>query len=151
MIEEGLAELAAFRQPGGAEVTRVPPSTTSAKVNFADAAASDSQVTDLENEVAVLKKKVAVNETARHTADDEVVKLRSDLANLQDYINELHEKQEAAQQEKVLRQARKQEHEAKKREAWLAAEKNGRNGDAVIQKMDIDGAVTSDSDDQSDE
>ncbi|KAJ5124223.1 uncharacterized protein N7515_008048 [Penicillium bovifimosum] len=151
MLEEGLAELAAFRQPGGAEVTHVAPSTTPTTVNSAGAAASDSQVTDLENEVAVLKKKVAVNETARHTADDEVVKLRSDLANLQDYINELHEKQEAAQQKKVLRQARKQEHEAKKREAWLAAEKSGRSGDAVIQKMDIDDAVTSDSDDQSDE
>jgi hypothetical protein len=36
----------------------------------------------IENEVAVLKKKVAVNETARHNADDEVVQLRSDLANV---------------------------------------------------------------------
>lgn len=151
MIEEGLAELASFRQSGGAEVSRVAPSAASPSQTLENAAARDSQISELENEVTVLKKKVAVNETARHTADDEVVKLRSNLANLQDYINELHEKQEAAQQEKVLRQARKQEHEAKKREAWLAAEKKGRNGDAVIQKMDIDGAVTSDSDDQSDE
>lgn len=151
MIEDGLAELAAFRQPSNAEVTRVGPSTGPAREIAEDTAARDSQVTELENEVSVLKKKVAVNETARHNADDEVVQMRSELANLQDYINELHEKQEAAQQEKVLRQARKQEHETKKREAWLAAEKKGRNGDAVIQKMDIDGAVTSDSDDQSDE
>ncbi|KAJ5192472.1 hypothetical protein N7449_008614 [Penicillium cf. viridicatum] len=151
MIEDGLAELAAFRQPSNAEVTRVASSTAPARETAEDTAARDSQVTELENEVSVLKKKVAVNETARHNADDEVVQLRSELANLQDYINELHEKQEAAQQEKVLRQARKQEHETKKREAWLAAEKKGRNGDAVIQKMDIDGAVTSDSDDQSDE
>ncbi|KAJ5780494.1 hypothetical protein N7457_005654 [Penicillium paradoxum] len=151
MIEDGLAELAAFRQPGGAEVTRVTANTTPSRQALEDTAARDSQVAGLENEVAVLKKKVAVNETARHTADDEVVQLRSELANLQDYINELHEKQEAAQQEKVLRQARKQEREAKKREAWLAAEKKGRNGDTVIQKMDIDGALTSDSDDQSDE
>ncbi|KAJ6146347.1 hypothetical protein N7497_008329 [Penicillium chrysogenum] len=151
MIEDGLAELAAFRQPSSAEVTRVASNAAPPKEALEDTAARDSQVTELENEVAVLKKKVAVNETARHNADDEVVQLRSDLANLQDYINELHEKQEAAQQEKVLRQARKQEHETKKREAWLAAEKKGRNGDAVIQKMDIDGAVTSDSDDPSDE
>ncbi|KAJ9485099.1 hypothetical protein VN97_g8270 [Penicillium thymicola] len=151
MIEDGLAELAAFRQPSNAEVTRVGPSTAPTREIAEDTAARDSQVTELENVVSVLKKKVAVNETARHNADDEVVQMRSELANLQDYINELHEKQEAAQQEKVLRQARKQEHETKKREAWLAAEKKGRNGDAVIQKMDIDGAVTSDSDDQSDE
>ncbi|KAJ5472965.1 hypothetical protein N7530_006966 [Penicillium desertorum] len=151
MFEDGLAELAAFRQPGSAEVPRVASNAAPARETLEDTAARDSQVTELENEVAVLKKKVAVNETARHNADDEVVQLRSDLANLQDYINELHEKQEAAQQEKVLRQARKQEHETKKREAWLAAEKKGLNGDAVVQKMDIDGAVTSDSDDPSDE
>jgi hypothetical protein len=38
-------------------------------------------VTELENEVAVLKKKVAVNETARHNADDEVVQLRFSAAS----------------------------------------------------------------------
>ncbi|KAJ6087348.1 hypothetical protein N7467_006262 [Penicillium canescens] len=152
MIEDGLAELAAFRQPGGAEVIRVSSSTPVASQSAEDAATRDLQVTELESEVSVLKKKVAVNETARHSADDEVVKLRSDLANLQDYINELHEKQEAAQQDKVVRQARKQEHATKRREAWLAAEKKGRNGDAAMKKMEIDdGALTSDSDDQSDE
>lgn len=149
MIDDGLAELAAFRQPG-TEV-RVSGSAGSAPNAPVEDAARESQVAELESKVSVLKKKVAVNETARHNADDEVVQLRSDLANLQDYINELHEKQEAARQAKVLRQARKQEHETKKREAWLAAEKKGRSGDAVVQKMDVDGAVTSDSDDQSDE
>jgi pre-rRNA-processing protein IPI3 len=79
------------------------------------------------------------------------VQLRSDLATLQDYINELHEKQEAAQRDKVARQARKEEREIKKREAWLAAEKKGRNGDAAMKKMDVDGDLTSDSDDLSDE
>jgi pre-rRNA-processing protein IPI3 len=145
MIEDGLSELAAFHQPG----TEVRASGGAPKAPVEDTA-RESQVAELESEVSVLKKKVAVNETARHNADDEVVQLRSDLANLQDYINELHEKQEAARQAKVLRQARKQEHETKKREAWLAAEKNGRSGDAIVQKMDVDDAATSDSDDQSD-
>jgi hypothetical protein len=43
-------------------------------------ALQDHLRSELENEVAVLKKKVAVNETARHNADDEVVQLRSDTA-----------------------------------------------------------------------
>ncbi|KAJ5357600.1 hypothetical protein N7541_004758 [Penicillium brevicompactum] len=142
MIDEGLAELASFGQPGtevraGAAKPQAAPAQ--------DSRQSQAQVTELENEVSVLKKKVAVNETARHNADDEVVQLRSDLANLQDYINELHEKQEAARKAKVLRRARKQEHETKKREVWLAAEKKGQSGDAAVQKMDVD-AEASDSD-----
>ncbi|KAJ5766869.1 uncharacterized protein N7511_004485 [Penicillium nucicola] len=150
MIQDGLTELAAFRQPG-AEV-RVSSSAPVARESAAESAARESQVTELESEVSVLKKKVAVNETARHSADDEVVKLRSKLANLQDHINELHEKQELAQQDKAMRQAKKQERATKRREVWLAAEKKGRNGDAAVKKMEIDdGAVTSDSDDQSDE
>ncbi|KAJ5692661.1 hypothetical protein N7462_002084 [Penicillium macrosclerotiorum] len=135
MIEDGLAELAAFRQLGGANSAHV-----------------ENHVADLEAEVAMLKKKVAVNDTARHASSDEVVRLRSDLAQLQDYINALHEKQEASHRDKVLRQARKEERETKRREAWLAAEKKGRNGDAAMKKMEVDdGLVTSDSDDQNDE
>lgn len=150
MIEEGLAELSAFRQPGAAEVSyvsNVPTADTSV-----DSGASEAQVAELETEIATLKKKAAVNDTARHASTDEVVQLRSDLVHLQDYINELHGKQEAAQRGKISRQARKEEREAKRRDAWFAAEKKGRNGDAVMKKMEIDdGMVTSDSDDQSDE
>ncbi|CAG8219455.1 unnamed protein product [Penicillium salamii] len=144
MLDEGLAELASFNQPG-AEV-RV--SASAARPSAAPIEDSRAQVTELENEVSVLKKKVAVNETARHNADDEVVQLRSDLANLQDYINELHEKQEAARKAKVLRRARKQDREKKRREAWLAAEKKGQSGDAAIQKMDVDASSDSDQSDE---
>jgi pre-rRNA-processing protein IPI3 len=147
MIEEGLAELAALRQPGGSDIIRVAPTAATPATTQ-----NDTQVADLEAEIAMLKKKVAVNDTARHANVSEVTKLRVDLAHLQDYINELHEKQEVAQQDKVQRQARKEERETKRREAWLAAEKKGRNGDAVMKKMEIDdGMLTSESDDQSDE
>jgi pre-rRNA-processing protein IPI3 len=147
MIEEGLAELAALRQPGGSDIVRVAPTAATPATTQ-----NDTQVADLEAEIAMLKKKVAVNDTARHANVSEVTKLRVDLAHLQDYINELHEKQEVAQQDKVQRQARKEERETKRREAWLAAEKKGRNGDAVMKKMEIDdGMLTSESDDQSDE
>jgi pre-rRNA-processing protein IPI3 len=153
MIEEGLAELAALRQPGGSDVIRVAPAASALADTSAHATTQeDTHVADLEAENAMLKKKVALNDTARHANASEVSQLRSDLAQLQDYINELHEKQEVAQQDKVQRQARKEEREAKRREAWLAAEKKGRNGDAVTKKMEIDDdMLTSESDDQSDE
>lgn len=150
MIEEGLAELSAFRQPG-AETSRVAV-TSSVSAPLVDTAAQDDRVAELEAEIAMLKQKAAVHDKTRHTSAEEVVQLRSDVTQLQDYINELHGKQEATQQAKVQRQARKAERETKKREAWFAAEKKGRNGDAAMRKMEIDdGMLTSDSDDQSDE
>lgn len=152
MIEDGLAELAALRHGGGASVTHVAPATPALADTSADAAARDNHVTELEGEVAMLRKKAAVNDAARHANADEVAQLRSEMARLRDYLNEVHEKREAAQRGKVLRQARKEEREAKRREAWFAAEKKGRNGDAVMKKMEIDeGVLTSESDDQSDE
>lgn len=152
IIEDGLAELAALRQCGGVNVSHVAPATSALADTTADVAARDNHVTELEAELVMLKKKVAVNDAARHETADEAVQLRSNLAHLQDYINELHEKQEAAQRGKAARQARKEEREARRREAWFAAEKKGRNGDAAMGKMDIDeGELTSESDDQSDE
>ena len=151
MIEDGLAELAALRQGGGAQVSHVT-SATSALADDSDAAARNNHVTALEAEIAMLKKKAAANDTARHATTDEVVQLRSDLAQLQDYINEMHGKQEAGQHAKVQRHARKEEQETKRREAWFAAEKKGRNGDKVMQKTEIDdGLLTGESDDQGDE
>ncbi|GLB10225.1 pre-rRNA-processing protein ipi3 [Aspergillus tubingensis] len=147
MLEEGLAELAAFSQPTS---NGAPVSSIAHGISDEDLAAKDSQISQLEAELATLKKKSSVNETARQSTTDEVTKLRSDLANLHDYINELHEKQEQAQREKILRQARKEERETRRREAWFAAEKKGKKGDAVLRKMDAEDTVmTSDTDDQS--
>ncbi|PYH65282.1 putative ribosomal assembly complex component Ipi3 [Aspergillus vadensis CBS 113365] len=147
MLEEGLAELAAFSQPTS---NGAPVSSIAQGISDEDLAAKDSQISQLEAELATLKKKSSVNETARQSTTDEVTKLRSDLANLHDYINELHEKQEQAQREKILRQARKEERETRRREAWFAAEKKGKKGDAVLRKMDAEDTVmTSDTDDQS--
>ncbi|KAB8236851.1 putative ribosomal assembly complex component Ipi3 [Aspergillus alliaceus] len=148
MIEEGLAELAVFSQPGGSTVQV---STLMAQAtNDEDLAAKDSHIACLENEIAALKKKAAANEAARQLTTDEATKLRSDLVNLHDYINELHQKQDQSQKEKVLRQARKEERETHKREAWFAAEKKGKKGDAVLRRMEAeDPAQTSDSDDRS--
>lgn len=153
MMEEGLAELAALsqgqKQPG---IQQPSPSTVHSTQALEDTTAKDTQIATLEAELSTLKKKSIVSETARQTTTDEVTKLRSDLIHLQDYVNELHQKQEQTQREKVQRQARKEKRETKRRDAWFAAEKKGRNGDAVVKKMDLDdGAQTSDSDDQSSE
>lgn len=150
MIEDGLAELAALRQGGGTNVSHVAPATSAHADTSADAAARDNHVSELEAEVTMLKNMVAVNDTARHAAADEYVKLRAEFTRLQDYLNEVREKQQAAYRDKVLRQARKEEREARRREAWFAAEKKGRDGDAVMKQMEIDeGILTSESDDQS--
>lgn len=154
MMEEGLAELAAMSsQPGSiAPGNTLPQAVSSTAQDTEDASLKSAQISALEEELAALKKKATVSENARQSTTDEVTRLRSDLNHLQDYTNELHQKQEQTQREKVNRQARKEKREAKKREAWFAAEKKGRNGDAAVQKMDIDGgALTSDTDEQSDE
>lgn len=152
LLDEGLAELAALRQSGTADITRVPSTTSAILDTSAYAPAQESHVAELEEEIALLKQRAAANDTARHASADEVVQLRSDLARLQDYINDLTEKQEVAQRDKLLRQARKEDREAKRREAWFAAEKKGRNGDAAMTKMDIDdGMLTSDTDEKGDD
>lgn len=145
MMEEGLAELAAMSQPGSNGIQQSATIPTAVE----DTTAKDTQIASLEEEISTLKKKSSVSETARHSTTDEVTKLRSDLIHLQDYINELHQKQEQTQREKIQRQARKEERESRKRNAWFAAEKKGKNGDAVLNKMDVDdGFQTSDTDDQ---
>ena len=145
MMEEGLAELAAMSQPGSNGTHQCAAIPTEVE----DTTAKDTQIVSLEEEISSLKKKSSVSDAARHSTTDEVAKLRSDLIHLQDYINELHQKQEHTQREKIQRQARKEERENKKRDAWFAAEKKGKNGDAVLNKMDVDdGFQTSDTDDQ---
>ncbi|OJK00725.1 hypothetical protein ASPACDRAFT_27403 [Aspergillus aculeatus ATCC 16872] len=143
MLEEGLAELAAFDQGSTGNAGN-------SGITDEEAFAKDAQIAQLEGDLAILKKKASINETARQSTTDEVTQLRADLANLHDYINELHGKQEQAQREKILRQARKEERETRRREAWFAAEKKGKKGDAVLKKMDAEDTVmTSDTDDQS--
>lgn len=148
MMEEGLAELAAMSQPGNV-ISQVPTAPT-LEMTDVDTSAQNTQIATLEEELATIKKKSTISESARQATTDEVTKLRSDLVHLQEHINELHQKQEQVQREKVQRQARKEKREARNREAWFAAEKKGRNGDKTVQKMEADdGEMTSDTDEQS--
>ncbi|KAJ0422143.1 WD40-repeat-containing domain protein [Aspergillus carlsbadensis] len=145
MLEQGLAELATVGQPASAATA--PSSNVAMDI---DDPAKDSQIADLESEIATLKQKVSVSQTARQVTTEEVTKLRSDLANLHDYINELQKKEEQSYREKIRREARKEERAALRREAWFAAEKKGKNGDAALRRLNVeDGSETSGTDDQS--
>ena len=144
MIQEGLAELAALRQ-GGSNGVQIQPSITTAEEDTA----KESQIFTLETELATLRKKANVNENARQATTDEMMKLRSDLASLQDYVNQLHEKQEQSQQEKLQGRAKKEQRGAKRREAWFNAEKKGKSGDAAVRAMKKENGASSDSDEMS--
>ncbi|KAL4997643.1 WD40-repeat-containing domain protein [Aspergillus recurvatus] len=146
MLEQGLAEIAAMGQPGSNTL-----STPSMNVAMdIDNPAKDSQIASLESEIAALKQKVFVSDTARQSTTDEITKLRSDLASLHDYINELNTKQEQSQRERIGRQARKEERATRRREAWFAAEKKGKNGDAMLRRLEVEEeSETSGSDEQS--
>ncbi|KAL6233586.1 hypothetical protein BDW75DRAFT_214808 [Aspergillus navahoensis] len=134
MLEQGLAELAAMGQPGSNTVS-APSMNVAMDV---DPPAKDSQIASLESEIATLKQKVSVSDTARQSTTDEITKLRSDLAKLHDYINELNGKQEQSQRDRIRRQARKEERATRRREAWFAAEKKGKNGDAALCRMEVE-------------
>lgn len=145
MLEQGLSELATMGQPGSNQV--LTPSMDAAM--DVDNPAKDSQIASLESEIATLKQKASTSDTARQSTTDEITRLRSELLNLHDYVSELNEKQEHSHREKVRRQARKEERASRRREAWFAAEKRGKNGDSVLRRMEVDDSETSGTDDQS--
>ena len=141
MVEEGLAELAALRQPGSGGVQAQPPIVTTEENT-----AKDTQISNLETELTTLRKKANINETARQATTDEMMKLRSDLASLQDYVNQLREKQEQGHREKVQQRAKKEQRGARRREAWFAAErKKKRSGDAAVKAMKAEDGESSSS------
>jgi len=153
LIDEGLAELSALDQTRSANDQAMEGSLLLSIPNGDSAASSAlaSQVQSLEAEINTLKKRLSINETARRSTTDEVVKLRSDLVHWQDYANELQSRQERSQQEKVLARARKEERDLKRRQAWFEAEKRGENGDTIMRKMKAeDGSDTTDSEARSD-
>ncbi|RJE24842.1 Pre-rRNA-processing protein IPI3 [Aspergillus sclerotialis] len=145
MVEEGLAELAALRHPGSGGVQAHPSIATTEEDT-----AKDTQISTLETELSTLRKKANINETARQATTDEMMKLRSDLASLQDYVNQLHEKQEQSHREKIQQRAKKEQRAARRREAWFAAEKKKRkSGDAAVKAMKAEDGESSSLDEMS--
>lgn len=158
MIEEGLAELASLRlsppSANGVQPTTTPSQNQTHQNDTneeTDATTNNTaELKSLKTEITTLQQAAKIDETARQSTTDEAVKLRSQLANLQDYVDEMHWKQEEARQGKLMRRARKEERDARKREAWFEAEKKGRKGDRVIKEMEVeDDEVTSETDEQS--
>ncbi|KAL4953236.1 WD40-repeat-containing domain protein [Aspergillus filifer] len=148
MLEQGLAELAALGQPGS-NTASVPSMGVAMDI---DNPAKDSQIAELEAEIATLKQKASVSDVARQTTTDEITKLRSELVNLHNHISDLNEKQEQSRRDKVRRQARKEQRAIRRREAWFAAEKKKKNGDTVLRQMEVEeDSETSGTDQSSDE
>ncbi|KAL2001174.1 hypothetical protein VTN02DRAFT_2139 [Thermoascus thermophilus] len=155
LIEEGLAELTAVNQ-GTAEQsqgTSTSPLPEAKSLEHTEALVQSSHVQSLEAEISALTKRVSTSETARRAAVDELVRLRSDMMALQDYANELHQKQECAQKKKVSRQVEKEKHRLRTRAAWLEVEKGGKQGDSVARSIIADdgGDTTETGDISSDE
>jgi pre-rRNA-processing protein IPI3 len=137
LIDEGLAELAASEQHRGikSQIVRIPTVLPNPEQGVMESSNQVSRIQSLESEITSLKKRLSTNETARHATVEEVIKLRSDLASLRDYANELDSKQEKSERDKFLARARREERDLKRRQAWFEAEKRGQDGDAVVRKM----------------
>lgn len=151
IIEEGLAELAALRQPdaNGVQTPSNQGGQTLEKPAAAASRVDRAKMESLESEVKNLKQLLAINETARRTSSEEIVGLRSFVSRLQDGLVEAYMKEEEGQFDRILRQARKEESETRKREAWFEAEKKGQKGDAILKEMATeDDAIASDIDGQ---
>jgi pre-rRNA-processing protein IPI3 len=121
LIEEGLAELSALKNP-------IRPTASLDEANGSSAGLA------LKEEIATLKKQLSANENARRATTEELVQLRSNLSGLQDYTNELQQKQAKIDRERVTNQVNNEERDFQLRQAWFEAEKNGRNGDAILRK-----------------
>ncbi|KAL5337592.1 WD40-repeat-containing domain protein [Aspergillus crustosus] len=132
LLDQGLGELAVIGQSTSTSET-APPIGLAMDV---DKPVKDYQILPLKGEIDILKQKVSVSDTARQVSSDEVTKLRSELANLHDYVNKLNHEQQQSQRAKVRRQAHREGRATRRREAWFAAEKKGRNGDSALRRMD---------------
>jgi pre-rRNA-processing protein IPI3 len=156
LIEEGLAELAAFghdRDING-QTARIPNVSFSTDLVSMEVSDQFSHIQSLEAEINALKKRLSTDETARRATVDEVAKLRSDHMRLKAYMYDLQSKQEKAEREKFLNRGRREERDLKRREAWFEAEKQGQDGDALVRDMraqEEDETTSVDDDTMSDE
>lgn len=148
LIEEGLAELHALRSlsSNGTSSTITVPTDADAisshslsKIDQGNGEDSNQQkIESLENEITHLKQRLQTNETARRSTTDELVALKTELRNLQDYAQDLHMKRERERMEylggKGLSEEEKRD--LKRREAWFDAERRKPgSGDGVVRRM----------------
>ena len=145
LIEEGLAQLKAESSTPQQQQQQQQAPENQPLTN----GDNNALVKSLEEEINKLNQRFSVSEAARWKTTHEVANLRSQLANVDDYLADVQTKQAEALQAKVARQARKEEREASRREAWFEAERRGRTGDQVLREMEsVDSIVTSDTDEQ---
>ncbi|OKL62996.1 hypothetical protein UA08_01957 [Talaromyces atroroseus] len=126
LLEEGLAELAALSHGQGVHKD-TSPTTTSTAVD-------SSQLAALEEEITNLRKQLSINETARRADAEEVVRLKSNIRELQDCNSRFQTLQAQLTRHKAAARAEKEDRDFERRTAWFEAEKTGTNGDAALQK-----------------
>jgi pre-rRNA-processing protein IPI3 len=129
LLEEGLAELAALKHGQGVHKDTSPTTTTTTTT-----AVDSSQVSALEEEIANLRKQLSINEAARRADADEVVKLKSNIHELEDSNSRFQKLQAQLTHHKAAERAEKEDRDFGRRAAWFEAERTGKNGDAALRK-----------------
>ncbi|KAH8703760.1 putative ribosomal assembly complex component Ipi3 [Talaromyces proteolyticus] len=144
LIEEGLAELAAFGQGqtvNGTSTTQIS-STNKYTANTIDS----TQIATLEEEIASLKRQLSVSEDARQAQTEEVIKLRTDLRGLQDYTSQFQQDRARLNSDKAASRANNEDRDFQRRQEWFEAEKGGIKGDATLRNARTRDEDVSDSD-----
>lgn len=135
LISEGLSELSTW----GTTPQPIQSHNSNGHVphpeNQVEDTVQSDQFRNLEREISLLKKQVSLQESARHATVAEMTKLKEHVSSVEDYNNELHQRQQRAEKLKLEKQERKEERLLSKREAWFVAEKKGENGDEVVKGM----------------
>ncbi|KAK2743436.1 Pre-rRNA-processing protein ipi3 [Myotisia sp. PD_48] len=148
LISETLLDLYSSTQ-----ITSVAPASqreSNSRIEPAAPVEDNSRFELLEAEIQALKKQVSTQEAARQSNMAEILELRDHVAGLEDFGNELLEKQQAVEKHNRDRQVKKEERALKRREAWFEAEKRGRNGDMVVKDMEMAEESSNDSEMSSD-
>jgi pre-rRNA-processing protein IPI3 len=127
LLEEGLAELAAFSAGQGMREVASSNGHPTTQVK-------SSQITAMEEEITNLKKQLSINEAARRADADETMKLKTNIRDLQESNNRYQELQAKYDRLKVVARAEKEDRDLERRKAWFESEKAGVSGDAALRQ-----------------
>lgn len=156
LISEGLLELSNLNNDSGRQNTtsarpesdKTPLTNNHENENNTD---TNSRIESLEQEIQSLKKQASVQERTRQANTGTIITLQERIAELEDVGGELVSKQAAAEQRRNEKRMKREERESIRRKKWFEAEQKEGNGDAVLERMDLDEDDQISSDDASSE
>lgn len=157
LLSQGLLELASFNTNTGSSNNAVSTPVTSDASEAGEKSAnsnSTAATTSSESEsrlISNLQKEKSLLEKAMQSHVLETTRLRERLVDMEAYQREVYMKQQKSQLAKATRRLRRDQRGLEKREAWFAAEKQGRSGDAALRRMDEEDDKHDDEDDDDDE